>query len=318
MGRQLFEDDEIRAVARAIAEERGVSALTRDLVRVELSRLAAERGVERYRGDTTRIWRLTDEVKRQNAQPAAEAGPASGQDGMPTLPVALQRLLDGVTAAIQRELAAVRSASEERAQQMLEAANHAADLRESELRERMAELEAEVESSCRSSDAVEEALETAEQRIGSLEARLERSEEERRQLHAAHATQLTELREDIRRAHEARTQAESAAQSVMADFRQLKGRSDAEREARERAEAVAADLRDRTANAVAELERVRGERATLAAECDALRRALGPLASAQTAVPTNGVAADPPPSASARKLRERGRTPRGKGQEVTA
>jgi hypothetical protein len=182
MGRQLFEDDEIKAVARAIAEERGVSALTRDLVRAELSRLATERGVERHRGDTTRIWRLTDEVKRQFTQPSTEAGPASDGDGTPTLPPALHRLLDGFPVAIQRELSAVRSASEERAQQMLEAANQAADLRERELRARIAALEAEVESSCLSSDAAEEALGVAEERIHSLKARLERSEEERRQL----------------------------------------------------------------------------------------------------------------------------------------
>jgi hypothetical protein len=274
MGQGLFTDEEIASVARGIAEERGVGALSRDTVRAELARLAVARGVERYRGDTTRIWRITEEVKREfvHAAPPTEP-PTTGEPA--GLPPALQRMLGAIPEAVNRELAAAHAAGEQRAHLMIDAATQSADLRERDLRERIAQLEVEVESSCRSTDVVDEALGIAEEEIRSLTLRLERCEEERRETHAAHSAHVSDLREESRRAHENQVQAEAAAQAAFAELRQLQGRSEAEREARERAESAAVELRERAATSQAELERSRAEGAALAAECDALRRELG-------------------------------------------
>ena len=65
MGTSLFTDEEIEAAARGIAERQGADALGREVVRIELARIAAERGVEKYRGDTTRIWQITKKVKKE-------------------------------------------------------------------------------------------------------------------------------------------------------------------------------------------------------------------------------------------------------------
>jgi hypothetical protein len=273
MGKGLFTDEDIATVARGIGEERGLEALTRDAVREQLSALAAARGVEHYRGDTTRIWRITEEVKKKFAQtaPVMDSAPPGEHTG---LPPTLRRMIDAIPEAISRELVAAQGAGEQRALLMIEAANQSAELRERDLRERIAQLEAEVELSCRSSDDTDEALGAAEEEIRALTLRLERCEEERREMHAAHSEHISDLREEARRAQESRAQAEAAAQTAVADLRQLQGRSEAEREARERAESAAVELRERAAASVAELERLRAECATLAAECNALRRDL--------------------------------------------